>query len=244
MSAFRSKYESRSILFLSTITSLTVLTGCPDPKGRLDQFEDRVIDAAPITMIDGMVLDEIPDIGGTWYVAYAPAPAPENPIHTIWDVTFTRNPDETATINVLSTPLNRNSRQKVGEAFPLPTININKAGEFVVLADNMPLPMVTNSLNLDILINVVIASRIRNKDSLCGIMTDGKVVDPEIPLTGSTMGGQRVAPGTEGNNLPAEILKCPPDEIPDAGVPDARPVDANAGADAAASDATTTDGTP
>jgi hypothetical protein len=218
------------ILPLSLLV-IGLLAGCPDAKSRFEQFENRVIDAASAT-VDAGPCDEIPDINGSFYVVYAPKPTPDNPIHTIWDVTFTRNGDGTANIDILSTPLAIDTRKKVlkladgtDTPFKMMNIKISTTCEFQVAADGMPLPASANVLATDLFVNMKLAMTIKNENAFCGTMTEGKVVTPNVDLAGTKLGAQRIPPGTDGAALPPPLTDCPAD-LPDAGVPDAGPPDA------------------
>jgi hypothetical protein len=220
----------RAFLTPSLLTGLAgsiLLTGCVDPGKRLTDFEGAVVDGGSTDLPDGQALDEIPDIGGTWYVVFKPVPTPDIPIHTVWTVDFTRVGEDSATVAVVSNPLNKDTRVVIPAPFELTESAVNKAGEFTLEGTAMPLPNGSSALPQDIAVDLKLSVRIKSKDFMCGVMTEGRVVDPEVPLNGSTFGAQRVAPGTQGNDLPAAITECPPD-LPDAGVPDAPVADIDA----------------
>jgi hypothetical protein len=223
MSALRASFTPL-VLAVSAVPLLAA--GCVDPGQRLSDFQNDVVDAAIVEIPDGQVLDEIPDIGGTWYVVFAPVPTPDVPIHTRWEVEFERVGETSAKINVLSRPLNKDTRVLVEAPFMLHETTINQAGEFTLSGEGMPLPTGTSALEFDITVNLKLNARIKSKDFMCGVMVEGNVVAPNVPLNGTPFAAQRVAPGTEGDDLPPPLTECPPD-LPDAGVPDAGAPDAS-----------------
>jgi hypothetical protein len=223
-----------SFLVLLTCVLVPVSAACVDPGKRIDDFEGRVVDAEVTETIDAKPLDMIPDISGSWYVTYSPVPvAPDAIIHFIWEVTLTPNGDGTAKVTVHSTPLNAIARTKIPPETVGTDLPVSSAGEFTTIVDDMVLPGPSNPLSgSQVLLDLHSNAVIKSADFFCGAVSPGTVVNPPIDLSGSTFGGQRIVPGTEGAGLPAAIFACPVD------VPDAGPIDAAAAPDAPEPDAT------
>lgn len=226
------------------LVALLLAGACVDPKARLTDFENNVVDAAPIVTIDAMPLDELPDISGYFYVAISPTPSPNTPFTLYWETELTKNGDGTGTLKITSTWITTQANGSVRTGTPtvLDNIPVSKSGEFMAHFDMLALPGIANGITGgDLVVNLFYRGTIKDVDTFCGILDAGsKVVSPSIPVDGSTWAGVRVAKDAEGAQLPSPVMACPV-EMPDAGMPDAGEPDAgepDAGLDAALPDAT------
>jgi hypothetical protein len=213
----------RTLTASSTLASFVLLAGCVDPKSRLTEFEDRVVDAAPVVTIDAHKLEEVPDVGGSWYVAFRPANLGEtNDLFALWTLGFTRDGDG-AKIDITSHGLSVDEPHvPVGDDFVVTAVPVNSAGEFLAAFTAWPIDRDANAFHAPLKINAKIAGTIKSKDIFCGVIPEGEAFLGTVraELAGSTFAAQRIAPGTQGTALPPPMIECPPD-LPDAGVPDA-----------------------
>jgi hypothetical protein len=233
--------------FAPLLTAL-LLTACPDPEKRFDDFQNNVVDASEEVSIDAAPLPELPDLNGTFYVVYDPRPALglDDPvyIHSLQDVTMTKNPDGTAVLDFQVTWLNANSRVIVpGEKFELKGVPVSNAGEFSATYIGIPMPAAANPITgTNFTMDLTLRTQIKSANLFCGKVDPGITHPSGVSLTKSTFAGQRVAPGTDGMNLPELLAECPPD-LPDAGPIDAALPDADTTPDAGPPDAGLPDAT-
>jgi len=190
---------------------LMTMAACPDPGARFDEFEDRVPDAGSFTMPDAPPLDELPDVTGSWYVTYAPSPAPDSTIHFIYDMQLTNNGDGTGMLSITSTALDHATRLKAGDPVTISSVPVNKSGEFPPTFHDLILPGVANPLTGNQLeLEMVLSAVIKDADFWCGTALDGStVVVPPVGLAGTTFPARRIHPGNVGDMPPAPVYSCP-----------------------------------
>jgi hypothetical protein len=219
----------QSVLALTFVS--TVFTACVDPKGRFEEFEDRVPDAGDLsTGPDAAPLDGLPDINGEFLVAVSPTIAPEALVQLAWSVSLTSNADGTGTIAVTTQAFSTSAagRTRVGEQTTVDEVPVNNAGEFMVSFEGLVLPGSANGLTgAELMLDVHFAGTIKTADAFCGVLSTGSaVLTPMVDVSGSTFGAVRIAAGAEGDALPAALPTCPTETPGDA---DAGPGAADAG---------------
>lgn len=196
------------------------LGACTDPKGRLDDFANRTIDARVDVTPDASPFN-VPDITGTFYIAFAPTPAPSALVQFMWTIKYTKNPNGTGKVKLVSMPLNATTREATSVMHPEVEADVSTGGEFTLVFVDMDIPAVADPVSgsqrkLEMTLNATIKSA----DLFCGTVTTGQITFPlPLDVTGSTYAAQRVAPGTFGAALPPPISKCP-EPMLDAGVAD------------------------
>lgn len=211
-------------------TSLALVAGCPDPKGQLDDFSNRVIDASPTDLPDGATFDELPDITGSFYITLEPSFAAGSFLSFIWDNTLTIAQDQTGTLALVHQALTFDTRVLVGPVTNKSAIPVSNAGQFVVQFTDLLVVGEANPITMsEITATFSMAVTIVDENGFCGVLTEG-VTSSGIDLAGSKFVGRRVAAGTSGDALPDPTSDCAtiepttidagPVEI-DAGLPDA-----------------------
>jgi hypothetical protein len=228
---------------------------CPDPKARLEEFEDRVVDASLFDAKEGT----LEDITGEFYVGFEPQPLMGFIYLFIWKIEMTMNPEQgTATIKLTSQSLDFETREiakavdgTVPDPIVLENIPVSASGQFVIPFDDALIPGRGNPFSQgDVILDLFADSVIESEDVFCGVADENSAaITPPLPLAGSTFGATRIEPGTIGAALPAmpPIWKCPEGGTVDAGVDggtvDAGPIDAGP-IDAAPIDASIDASTP
>ena len=229
---------------LAGLGAIATFTGCLDPQKKFDAFEERVVDAAPIVIIDGSIID-VPDITGSYLFGFDPSIAMGQTVLFMWDLAFTANGDGTGSVVVTATAVDHTTKERIGTAVTLAAVPVNMAGEFTIIFDDFVLPGAANPVTgSELIIDGQFAATVKSKDLFCGIMPDGAIVNiGNTSLDGSTFAAQRVPDGASGDDLPPPIWECPVDAPIDAGVPDAGPADAGVADAAVEVDATVPDAT-
>lgn len=225
--------------WLAAIIILSV-GACADPKGRFDDFGNRVIDAGGGGTIDARPVDEVPDISGQFLLTIVPVPIePDANIHYIADVTMTQDSGdirvdlEMRALDFETLELLDPDSPDTWEGIPVNggtgELDIELAATLIPGRANAAIP------GLPVAVTGNIHAVIQSADTWCGDVTGTTQFGSS--LDGSTMGAIRIEPGTLGMDLPAPVRACPGSggDV-DAGVPDAGPIDA-APADAAPADA-------
>jgi hypothetical protein len=211
------------------LTGLPLLiTGCVDPKTRLTDFENAVIDGAVMdARIDAGPRD-VPDISGPFYVAFATVnvdPTTDNLIKLIWDFSVTKDElGQPIAASLTTQTLDIDTRTPVGAKTMKDAVPISAGGELLYNFENFTLPPRTTFLrDQTVVLTQKIAITIKSKDVICGVVPEGMTISPNmLNLAGSTFVGVRIPPGTIGDALPPELVECPQiDDTPDAGIPDA-----------------------
>jgi hypothetical protein len=209
---------------LSSALCLAFTAACATPDERLNDFNDRVIDANT-DRVDAEVLTTIPDVSGRFLFALDPAPTPGSYFPFLATVELIDGTTDEPKISVVLQPLTVNGRDEVGD--PINTVTspvpVALTGEFTLEYDDALIPAQTNaSSGTEIMADMVLDGIIRSEDEFCGL-ANGMVVSPfTLSLNNSTFGTVRLADGQS----PADVEisgRCPADSTPDAGVPDAMP---------------------
>lgn len=216
---------SRLLVSSVALLALVGLTGCPDARGRFDEFNGRVLDAPPDydapPLPDAPPLAQIPDITGRFLLGIEPVIAPTLILQFINENTMTDNGDGTATLNLTLVCLTVTDRTPVGDT-KTSTAQVDSAGRFEASFPNVTVPGSANPVSGATLVgDFVLAGTIRSENLACGD-AGGKLTSPyELNLTGSTFGTIRIGADTIGAALPPPTFKCPAEAPADAGVPDA-----------------------
>ncbi|HTM20172.1 MAG TPA: hypothetical protein VL172_06690 [Kofleriaceae bacterium] len=194
---------------------LCLTAGCVSPKDRFDEFNDRVIDAAPVVIVDGTPLAQIPDVTGEFLQGYSPVFAPAASIQFRTTVGYMAVSDTSGRLDMSAQPLDADTREPVGDPVVTNDTVVNEAGEFAAIVqgnvDGAANPITGSDLVLDIVLHGII----RNTDLFCGTVT-GNITNLDLVLDGSTFGSIRIADDTATADLPPPLVACP-DETPDAG---------------------------
>ncbi len=232
--AFKQNLLSRSGLLLTSASAL-LLSGCVDPKARLHDFENLVLDATVYdAQIDAAPRD-VPDITGTFYVAFVTKgidPDMDHLVNLIWTFEVTKGPNgQPVSLNMNTRSLNPQTRQPaMGDTLvALNNVPISPGGEFQLDFKDFILVADANFTMGDLLLNQKLNVTIQSANVICAVVIEGAVVTPiPLDLKGSSAVGVRVPPGTVGNQLPAAVIECPQvSTMPDGGLPDGGPVDAS-----------------
>jgi hypothetical protein len=210
-----SRYRTASVLSTLAATALlAVLSGCPDPGARFDEFESRVPDAqlAPegCPTPSGPALPQIPDVSGTSLFSIKIAFLGSlPPIQLLQTQTLTRA-GAGADLDLTMQFLTRDRTALVGDVLMVNDIVVASSGEFCYKVDKLVIPGSASPTGSDAEAeNVIVSGKIVSADLSCGDAS-GTVTKPVTnPLTGSTFGDIRVQPGQMGTQLPAPTFACP-----------------------------------
>jgi len=221
--------------FLPASAALLLLTACPDPRAKYEDFVERVPDAAiEEPAADAAVLDELPDVTGTFFMAFDPVVAPGLPFLFRWQIVLTKNPDGTGSVTVMHQALTTADRQPIGAVTTIVDIPVPSTGELVFSVDDLIIPGPANAVSgTELHVDLDFDGVLRGADRICGDALGGVNSPFVLDLSNSTWSAIRVPDDALGNDLPPPELKCPAPVLPDGGVEDAG-VAADAGpADAA-----------
>ncbi|GEM_PF-2465001 len=205
----------RAVLFAAAV--LPVIA-CVDPKGRFDEYDERLphIDASTI---DAPMVDEIPNVDGDWLLAVDPSIAMGLfvQIKVTWDVTAT---GDTGVLDGSYQPLvtygntppvDAPGRVPVGDAILANDVPVNNTASFsarlVGLLPGNANPVSGTPFDIDVTLN----GTIQSMDVVCGIANG--TVGP-LDVTGSTWAAVRYT----GTDAPVPIGRCPTATVVDAGV--------------------------
>jgi hypothetical protein len=205
----------RAVLFAAAV--LPVIA-CVDPKGRFDEYDERLphIDASTI---DAPMVDEIPNVDGDWLLAVDPSIAMGLfvQIKVTWDVTAT---GDTGVLDGSYQPLvtygntppvDAPGRVPVGDAILANDVPVNNTASFsarlVGLLPGNANPVSGTPFDIDVTLN----GTIQSMDVVCGIANG--TVGP-LDVTGSTWAAVRYT----GTDAPVPIGRCPAATTVDAGV--------------------------
>ena len=213
-----------SAIRLASRASLAVLVAagaaaCVDPAKRLDEFSERVVDAAP--RADGAGV--LADISGEALLAISPSFMPEKLIRFITTATYA--PDAVgATIDLTIQPVIEDAccdtsdacdpgdgGNPIGDAIAIEDIAVSADGGFTFELTDATVVGEANPISCsDIVADFELFGIIRSTDLVCGDV-DGMVKSPlAVGLAGSTFAAVRIEPGTVGDaNLPAPVAECP-----------------------------------
>lgn len=204
----------RAVLFAASVIPALA---CVDPKGRFDEYDERLphIDASTI---DAPMVDEIPNIDGDWLLAVDPSIAMGSyvQIKVTWDVTAT---GDTGTLDGSYQPLvtfgntppvDGPGRVPVGDAILSNDNAVDNTASFAahlvgILPGNAN-PVSGTMYDIDVTLNGVIQS----EDVVCGTATG--TVGP-LNIAGSTWAAVRYT----GTDAPVPSGRCPATAV-DAGV--------------------------
>jgi hypothetical protein len=209
---------NRSTLLLSSLAALLLCTsGCPDPQGRLEDYNARVVDAST-GRVDAMPLPMIPDVNGSYLMAIAPGFAPNKLLQFTGTATYNSS---TGTLDVVITPLRTADRTEASTGpITLTQATVNNAGEFsIVNANEVLIPGEANSVTgLDAHVDRLrVDGVIKCTDPSCTAtnrfcgFASGFVRDDGADLGNppSTFSAIRITPGTTGSALPPPEAACP-----------------------------------
>lgn len=213
---------------LCVALGLAFTAACASPDERLDDFRDRVVDAAVNDRPDAEVLTTIPDVTGTFLVGINPSATPGSFLPFLATFTLIDGTTDQPKLDVHLQPLNAANLQPTGD--PIDAVEspvaVSLTGEYTIAYDDAIVPAETNANSgTQLTVDMTLTGLIRSEDEVCGF-ADGMVVAPfNLTLDGSTFGARRVPDGTDPSELEL-IGECTEDPTPDAGVPDAMPPDA------------------
>ncbi len=197
----------RAIAFaLPSVVALILALGCANPQQRLDDFGNRVVDAAVIVHPDSMPLSTIPDVTGTFLMSIHIAFITD-PVQLIATVTFTPSPGGGGTLDFTGQLLSYPDRATlVGDPVVLNGNSVSTGGDFTLTKMGLMIPAAANPAGVDAVADTTIALSILSTDDFCGIVS-GMVTSPfSEPLDGSTSGAIRITAGTMGTALPAASM--------------------------------------
>lgn len=203
----------------TTLVLAFAATACISPESRFDEFNDRVIDAAVVEVIDGSPIEEIPDITGHFYMGMAPVIAPTEPfkVHVEHDMTYVGQ--DRARMDIVSQPLDHDDYVPVGNPVTTMNVMIDNAGQFEApfagAIDGRANSISGSALQVELILH----GTIKSADLVCGTVT-GVETNLDLVLDGTTFAAIRFDPATLPDNPPELLSACPADP-PDAGVPDA-----------------------
>ena len=211
---------------LAALAVSAALTGCVDPPGAFQDFEDRIIDGGNRGR-DGS--GGIFDVSGEFLLSIRPSFSPNDTLQFLVTSTLT----ETATGGALDLSIQPliaakcpfdPPREPIGDPLVKTGIEVADSGTFQVLFERAEVPREANGVSCSSRIeaDVALAGQLKSADLFCGEVSGEVFVPAGIPpLDGSTFGAIRVAAGTIGEDLPEPVVECPPDVVP----PDAGPID-------------------
>jgi hypothetical protein len=205
-----------TVVRLGALLTLLTVTGCPDTGAKFDEFLARIPDGAPVNNVDAPVLQNIPDVNGTFLMGFKISLLP-NPIQLIATVTMTPITATSAELDITLRYLANSDRMFVGDPFTIENVAVSSTGEFATPARTLNVPgQASPTGNNATAENVVLHGIIRSADYVCGTVT-GMVTSPiSAPLDGSTFGQIRVQAGQTGSQLPQPVSVCT--TAPDAGI--------------------------
>ena len=235
----------RSVITVSTAACLALLalSGCPDPEGKFNEFNDKTADARKVVLVD-TGQGSLADVSGTFLLSISPSIAPSSYLQFTSTNTFTANDDPTTggklviDLQPIATAPGKATREPVGTLIHGEAdVDANGAFEMDlgvqdVVGDANPISgsAITATLKL--------IGSIKSEDLMCGSI-EGDVTAPlQAPLAGSTFGFIRIEK-TDAATLPEPVAVCPKETGgPDAGGTDASTADvADAGPTDDAADA-------
>lgn len=200
--------SSTSQILIVSVLAMGLLA-CTDSVTRFEDFGDRVVDGgAPEPENDAQVLEDLPDISGTFLVALAAVIAPDPPFQFLAQIELD---DTDNTVDITLTGLGRYDRMPVQGGEPLRALDVpvDNTGKFEApLVGEIPgdANVITGS---DLEVDVVLVGRIMDENAFCGEAT-GMILRPiELDIAGSTVGAKRVEAGMVGDQLPEPLSACP-----------------------------------
>jgi len=117
---------------LSTLVVAALLVGCVDPKSRLDDFENRVVDGAPdappVTCGDA---GPTPDINGKFLFGGIGSQGQMKDIAFLVTIEFRPNPDGSGSADLSMQPLKVSDRSPTGDPIVAKNQPINTCGRFM-----------------------------------------------------------------------------------------------------------------
>jgi hypothetical protein len=201
-----------SFFALSAASALSVF-GCVDPKQTFDDFEQRVLDAAPRE--GGCTPVDFFPISGEFLLAIQTPIG--GPLRLILNGNTTAN-EAGGTTDLTFQPIIADNcvpgmgGQVVGaELPPINGIPIAPDGTFALTQTAATTPGDANPITCgDILADISFSGCMLSETSFCGEVT-GMVMEPiPLPLDGSTFGAVQIEAGTRGDaDLPEAVDACP-----------------------------------
>lgn len=201
-----------SFLAMSAATALP-LSACVDPKQTFEEFEQRVVDAAPRE--GGCTPVDFFPISGEFLLSIQTPIG--GPLRIILNGTTTAN-EAGGTTDLTFQPIVAErcvagmGGQPAGDELPpITDIPIGPDGTFSLTQTAATTPGGANPITCsDILADISFSGCMLSETSFCGEVT-GMVMEP-IPLSleGSTFGAVQIEPGARGDeNLPEAVIACP-----------------------------------
>ena len=216
------RIDSKLALMASAVVLLA--TGCPspDPNGKYDEFLDNTEEERDEAQNMPDFGGALADVSGTGLMALSPIIAPDLPLQFIVTATMEIAPDQSgATLDLSLQPLSLDPgsttapRQPIGDPIPLPGIQVDAAGAYMVdVGEVMVTGMANPITGGDIVANLVVVGNIQNADLTCGTVEGGVTAPITADLAGSTFATQRIDDPTM---LPTEFLAACPEGGEDGG---------------------------
>lgn len=191
---------SRNTGFVLVVVA--ALSGCVDPSGKFDEFEVRVVDAAPPAPCSGTPAD----ISGEHLLSITPIIASSTRLNVIATISNFTDIGIGFTMDVALQPLAVSNREEVGNSLDSERIEVSTVGcfEVPVVGEVAGAANPITGQNIDA--DIVIAASILDADTFCGTVSG---TGNDVDLTGSTFLAVRVDPGTRGEDLPMIDGACP-----------------------------------
>jgi len=186
------------------ITSL-VVGACVDPRGRLDEFAARVIDAKD-TGQDCPGFTEIPNVTGRALFVVRidnlpPRGGREPELFFDTQVTLQQNPDKTGELDLVAMPLTVEDRMPIGVPFTASAVPVDACGKFEAPFEGMISGKANPITGMDQTVIAKVHGNIRSADLVCGMLSGSVPID----LSATTFGAVRWT----GDALPTAVVRCP-----------------------------------
>jgi hypothetical protein len=206
--------SSRFRLYIAALSSLTAagVLGCVDPKQTFSDFEDRVVDAAPL---EGCPAVDFFPLDGEFLLAIQTELG--DPLRLVVTITTTAT-EAGGTADLTFEPLIADrcapgmGGQPAGEDLPpLEDVVVDPNGVFSAAQTGATTPGDANPITCgDILADIEFTGCTQSEELICGAV-GGMVMEPiPLDLTGSTFGATKIETGTRGDeNLPDAVVACP-----------------------------------
>jgi hypothetical protein len=163
---------------LSTLVVVGLAGGCVDAKGAFDDFESRVVDAAPIPDADPAQCPSggtTPDMTGRFLFGGRGLSTQTKDILFDVRVTFTQAAGGGGTMNIVYSPLKFTDRTPSAMPDPLPTmasVEVDNCGRWgATLTGTLPGDADPVAPGSPLTLNVIHTGKIYNSDFVCGGLT-------------------------------------------------------------------------
>ena len=201
---------------LGGLTALTclLLTGCPDPDARLDEFLEASEEARDVPPAKMDLASTLADINGDFLLALEVKSAPGLPLQFYTTATLTQVGDGTGLLTLSLQPLAIDvgetliPRVPVSDPFVIEMRTVSDAGAFEADLGEVDLVAAANPiLGLDITATIALQGFIQDENLFCGNVTGLVSAPTELDLMGSTFAAVRV---DSVDDLPEMFpVKCP-----------------------------------